>query len=369
MQSRSERGEGISSFFCSILYGNKNHMKYRNTSTCDGLVVQMHSTWTYRLLWFSVIVVWVAWYVNAPIACTSHFNSDVQVKLEYLNVCLSYPYVEDDGSTRYILFYRSIGWSLLILVGFYCIPKLVSRRLDNATCNKLLKDLAANDKTEEQQLERAKSYLTDNLMTHNGLYWKFLVVNITALIVDVFAMNYLNGVLQGRFINYGSIGNLARDPEYFTDYTSETFPPFVSCKLSSSNQITNKRTERFGCHLTLMELYQELFLWVWAWLIMIIVVTSCYILFLLCMWLPCTKQCLLFIAKPVHGSENVRGVIRGVMENCGIGDIYLLYCIKGHMSHARFYELLIWLSHPSRKQPRHGLPNKLQMPDDETSPV
>merc|ERR1719187_1699798 len=43
----------------------------------------------------------------------------------------------------------------------------------------------------------------------------------------------------------------------------------------------------------------------------------------------------------------MNGVIEGVCKNCKIGDIYLLYRIKGHLSHARFYELLFRLSSPT----------------------
>ena len=74
----------------------------------------------------------------------SHFNAETQVRLDYINICLSYPYVEDDGQRRYLLFYRWISWSLLVLAGIYYIPRKISKNQDNPKCKKLLEDLAAN---------------------------------------------------------------------------------------------------------------------------------------------------------------------------------------------------------------------------------
>lgn len=359
----------IRSIFSTILNVIKSRANQICASTCDGLVLRMHYRWTFCFLLGGFLTVWYSWYHRDVITCVSHFNAETQVRLDYINICLSYPYMQDGENEprRYILFYRWISWSLLLLAGIYYIPRKVSKNLDNAKCKKLLEDLAANvhryDQLEEQLVERAARYLIVNLKTHNGLYWKFLSVNIIALVVDLFAMQFLDFILQGRFIKYGFMAYpFDRDPEYFTDYMSQTFPPFAKCELSNVNQLTNKRTEKFGCHLTIMELYEKLFLWVWLWLIILIFITCCYILFLLCMWLPCTKMFLLRIAKPAHGSDKVRGVIQKVVENCKIGDVYLLYRIKGHMSHVRYYELLMRLADPSLRKP-HTAPTITTTPD------
>ena len=290
------------------------------------------------------------------ITCVSHFNAETQVRLDYINICLSYPYVEDEGSRRYILFYRWISWCLLVLSWIYYIPRKLSKSFDNARCKKLLEDLATNshryDQVEEQLVERAARYLIFNLKTHNGLYWKFLGVNVVALVVDLFAIQYLDFILQGRFLPYGYKSYpFERDPRTFSDYMSQTFPPFASCELTNVNQLVNKRTEKFGCHLTIMELYEKLFLGLWVWLILLIFITCCYIIFLLCMWLPCMRTYLLRTAKPAHGSDKVHAIIQKVAQNCKIGDIYLLYRIKGHLSHVRFYELMMRMSDPSLGTP------------------
>ncbi|XP_071516561.1 innexin inx2-like isoform X2 [Panulirus ornatus] len=342
----------IRSIFGSILNVIKTRANQICAATCDGLVLRMHYRWTFCILLGGFLSVWYSWYYRELITCVSHFNSDTQVRLDYINICLSYPYLEVNGGKRYLLYYRWISWTFLVIAGVYYIPRKISKNFDNARCKKLLEDLAANahryDQAEGELVERAARYMIFNLRTHNGLYWKYLFVNIVALLVDIFAMNFFDFVLQGRFIRYGFMSfPFTRDPQDFTDYMSQTFPPFVTCELAPANQLVNKRTEKLGCHLTIQELYEKLFLVLWVWLILLTFVTCCYIIFLFFMWLPCVQVYLLRTAKPVHAKENVRGVIHAVAKNCKIGDVYLLYRIKGHLSHARFYQLLTRLSDPN----------------------
>lgn len=289
-------------------------------------------------------------YSRDVITCVSHFNSDTQVRLDYINVCLSYPFLELDGEERrYILYYRWISLCLLVLSWLYYVPRKVSKNFDNGRCQKLLEDLAANshiyDHNEAPLVERAFRYVVFNLNTHDGLYWKYLTVNVIALVVDLITMFSLNFVLDNRFLTYGIAAYpYKRDPKTFTDYMSQTFPPFANCELGPPNQLVNSRVEKLGCHLTIMELYEKLFLGLWVWLIILITVTIAYIIFLLIMWFPCTRVYLLRTSKPAQAKDNVRVILQSVAQNCKVGDIYLLYRLKGHLSHARFYELLFRLA-------------------------
>ncbi|XP_042227281.1 innexin inx2-like isoform X2 [Homarus americanus] len=365
----------IRSLLGSVLNAFKTRANQICAATCDGLVLRMHYRWTFCLLLGTFLTVWYSWYHRDVITCVSHFNAETQVRLDYINICLSYPFVEEDGSRRYLLFYRWISWSFAFLAAVYYIPRKVSKSFDNARCKKLLEDLAANahryDQAERELVERAARYIIFNIKTHNGLYWKFLTVNIIALLVDLFAMQFLDFLLQGRFIQYGIKSYpFSRDPHTFTDYISKTFPPFASCEIAKQNQLVNKRTEMFGCHLTIMELYEKLFLGLWVWLIMLTFVTCCYIIFLFLMWLPCVRVYLLRVAKPVHASDKVRGVVHAVTQNCKIGDIYLLYRLKGHLSHARFYELMVRLSDPNlcNKQIQQSGPGVMPESKDKVPP-
>nr|XP_045592742.1 innexin inx2-like [Procambarus clarkii] len=345
-------GVDIRNLVGSVINAVKSSANRVCAASCDGLVLRMHYRWTFCVLLGGFFTTWYSWYHRDVISCVSHFNAETQVRLDYINICLSYPYVEDDGVRRYLLFYRWISWSFLFLAAVYYIPRKMSKSFDNSRCKKLLEDLAANahqyERVEAQLVEKAAHYMLVNLRTHDGLYWKYLCVNVVALLVDVFALQFLDFILQGRFIQYGIKSYpFDRDPQTFSDYMSQTFPPFASCELSSENQLVNRRTEKFGCHLTIMELYEKVFLALWVWLIVLCLVTCCYIIFLFLMWLPWVRVLLIRIARPIHGTDKVRKISQDVVSNCKIGDIYLLYRLKQHLSHVMFYELTVRLSNPS----------------------
>ena len=323
------------------------------TAPCDGLILKMHYQWTFWVLLGSFSTIWYSWYHRDVITCASHFNAETQVRLDYINICLSYPYVEgtDDGNRRYLLFYRWVHWSLLLLSAIYYIPRKLSKTSENSKVKKLMEDLAVNahryDGVERELVERTAQYMAFNLNTHNGLFNKYLLCNVVALIVDLFAFQFFNFLFQGYFTQYGfQAYPFNRDPVHFTDYMSQMFPPFANCELHSEVQLVNKRTERLGCHLTVMELYEKIFLLIWCWLIVLTAMTAGYIVFLIAMWIPQVRVIVLKVAKPIHATDNVRHVIYDVVKTCKVGDAYLLYRLKQHFSHAHYYNLLTRLADP-----------------------
>jgi len=322
------------------------------TAPCDGLVLKMHYQWTFWLLLAGFSAVWYSWYHRDVITCVSHFNAETQVRLDYINICLSYPFIEEGRTDRrFLLFYRWIHWTLLVLAGIYYIPRKISKNSENPKLKKLIEDLAVNscryDQIEKELVDRAARYIAYNLQTHNGLYYKFVICNVVALVVDIFSFQFLDFVLQGQFLHYGWMSYpFTRDPVNFSDYMSRTFPPFAKCELGVANKLVGQRTEKFGCHLTVMELYEKVFLGVWVWLIVLTTITCAYLIFLGFMWLPYFRLMMLKVAKPPNAKNTVSNTIVSVISYCKIGDIYLLYRLKQHLSHARFYELLTRLSDP-----------------------
>lgn len=326
------------------------------TSPCDGRVLKMHYQWTFWILLANFSAVWYSWYHRDVITCVNHFNAETQVRLDYINICLSYTYVEEaGGEIRYLLFYRWIHWTLLVLAAIYYIPRKFSKNSENPKVKKLIEDLAVHgpryDQIERELVERAARYIALNLKTHNGIYFKFVGCNVIALLIDIFCFQALDFVLQGRFISYGWMAfPFERDPVNFSDYMSRTFPPFSKCTLDPTIKLVSRRTEVLGCHLTVMELYEKVFLFIWVWLIILTTATVVYLLFLGFMWLPYFRLLILKVAKPNGAKDSVSDTIVNVLNHCKIGDVYLLYRLRQHLSHARFYELLCRLDDPEMIQ-------------------
>ena len=165
-----------------------------------------------------------------------------------------------------------------------------------------------------------------NLRTHDSLYIKYLILNIVALIIDIGSLHYFDFLLQGYYLRYGfDAYPFDRDPEYFSDYMSTMFPPFVMCNLNERKKLVGKRDEKFGCHLTIMELYEKLFLIIWCWQIILILFTCIYIVFLLLGFIPKFRELWLRTSKPNIAEEKTKIVISKASNRLRVGDVYLLY--------------------------------------------
>ena len=321
------------------------------TAPCDGWILKMHYMWTFWIFIGCYSAVWFSWFHKDVITCVSHFSAEGQVRTDYTNICLSYIYVNDNGEKRFLLFYRWVHWVCLLIAAAYYIPRKMSKSYDNPKVKKLFEDLATTvnryDSVEKENLEKTARYVIANHKTHNGLFYKYLFCNIVALIIDICCFFFLDFVFQGRFMSYGfNAYPFHRNPEDFSDSMSQTFPPFAKCTLGKVVKLLDQRTEDFGCHLTVMELYEKIFLFVWFWLIVLMTITSFYIVYLITYCFPWIRRQMLRVSKPVQATNPVQNIVSSVVSNCKIGDIYLLYRLRQFFSHARYYELLSRLADP-----------------------
>lgn len=332
----------------TVVRGVHTQVNKVTTGPLDGLPLYLHYRCTVWAMFGGFLAVFHSWYHKDNIVCVSHFNAETTVREEYVNVCLSYPFLQLDGKRRYILFYRWVHWSFLLLAVLFYLPRKVSKNLDNARCKKLLEDLnkeaATYEEEESKVVDKVYRYMVFNIRTHDDVYLKYILVNAIAVGVDICTFVFLNFVLQGRFILYGYRSfPFDRDPENFTDFMSQTFPPFVSCELTVANQLVNRRTEMFGCHLIFMELYEKIFMGLWLWLIVIMSLTICQIIFLLLLQVPSVRLLLLRFSKPVHATTKRSLVIENVARNSRVGDVYVLYRLGQYLSHARFWDVMVRL--------------------------
>ena len=188
--------------------------------------------------------------------------------------------------------------------------------------------------------EIAAKFVQDNFGTHKGLYFKYLFLNIVTLFIDVASLIFLNLVFQNRFLTYGiDAFPYVRDPKYFSDFMSQTFPPFVQCELDKHNQITAKRTERLGCHLTYMELYEKFFLFIWFWLVILMVCTSLYIIFLVLMTVPSVKR--LILRMKLNDDKCKFDMVGDVIDQSNIGDIYVFYRLRDYFLEDKYFTIMI----------------------------
>ena len=317
-----------------------------STPMCDGFILKLHYLWTFSLFLFGFATVWYSWYFHFTIICVSRFNANAGIPTNYLNVCFSYPFVQHETHREYLLYYRWIPITMLTIAAIFYIPRKMSKYSENPKIKQLMEEMSLYqfrfDQTEKQLIYRASIYIAYNIRTHNWLFCKYITCTVLCLIIDIIVFYGLDVFLLGKFSTYG-INALPfnRDPIGFSDYISKTFPPFVDCEIGEVHQLLNKRTEQFGCHLPIMEFYEKLFFIIWVWLVLLIVITTIYLIFIMCFIVfPCFQFILLRIPKPPNANGSVKGTILTVLRFCKVGDIYLLYRLKQYSSAAMYYEIL-----------------------------
>lgn len=331
-------------------------MRKRPPSATDNFILRMHYQWTFWMFIAIDVIIMHAWYNKEVMSCVNSFNADAQFRNDYYNICLTYIYVEGvDKVKRYLFFYRYMHFVLLALAALYYIPRKFAKNFDNPRVRKLLTDfhnitLKNDDNAEKNLTERMTKYMTDHLGSHKSVYINNLLSTIFALLCDIICFNVLDFTLQGRFINYGWMAfPFKRDPIYYTDYMYRTFPQFGQCEIGPLQKLASERTEVFGCHLTVMELYDKVFLVVWAWLVILTAMTVAYFIYLCFFCHPYFRQMVLSVPKPplADEDESVRTKIAGVLRHCKTADVFFLYKLKGITSPARFYMLMCRLSEPT----------------------
>lgn len=337
-----------------------NFVKKRRKSTpsvAENFITRLHYQWTFWFLIFMYAVVWNSWYQKDVMNCVNSFNADAQIRSDYINICFTYMFTPPTmpGETRrYLFFYRYLHFAILGVAALYYLPRKFSKKFDNMRVKKLITDLYSHsgkyDNVSEKALtDRISKYITQNLGTHNVLFYNNLVSTLLALVVDVLAFFVFDYTLQGRFISYGLMSiPFNRDPIYYTDYMSQTFPPFTQCEISPLQKLVGKRTEVFGCHLTVMELYEKMFLALWLWMVVLTFMTVCYLIYLCCFFLPYFRRTLLSCTKPNCASDedNIQDRIDTVIKTCKVGDIFLLFKVKAFVTANRYYILLCNLAEP-----------------------
>ena len=339
--------------FIKKFAGNVIHFINRRptpcTAPCDGWVLKMHYQWTFWLFLAGFTAIWQSWYHKDVIVCTSKFNAESQVRVDYLNICLSYPYVETPTGKQYLMFFRWIHWAMLTMAGLYYLVRKLSKNLENAKVKRLFEDLVPNIFKYDfsgDGIERASRYLTFNSGGHDSLFYKYLICNIFALILDIAAFFMLDFCLNNKFLNLGFAFPFHRDAWTFSDPLSKAFPPFVRCELSSKTELTSQRGEKFGCHLTVMELYEKFFVFLWFYLIFVTVATAFYILYLFVFLIPVTRRYVFNPTPSVTAKFLDIERVDSALKKLRVGDAYLLYRLQSFLLHPNYYKLLMKISDP-----------------------
>lgn len=333
---------------------------------CDSTVLKLFYTYTFWLIFGGYATISYSWWNKDILTCASKYNADSQIRPDYLNICASYLYVEDangviDGKT-YLLFYRWVHWVLLVIALVYYIPHKLSKRAENPKIKKLFEVLASPK--EEKSYKEACQYYMVNSGTHNNIFIKSFLIHIVAVIINSFCFFALDFVFLGKFKDLvPSTYPFNRDIITFKDELSSRFPPFAQCEISPFNMLTSQRTERYGCHLTYMELYEKYFIVLWVWMIATGIIGILYIFYLSLFFVPTFRLLLLRFSKPLKAKKEEIEGINESLSKLTFGDFYLLYRMQSSFSPHTYYDLLRTLFNKSPSNSNSSLEKDINVPE------
>merc|ERR1739842_263080 len=147
----------------------KDRKEKARANIFDNIIIRMHYSWTFIAMLGAFVTVYYGWWTNEDedgtkvdqIICASHFSAtDLNEQENYINLCLSYSYVEDMSRPthkRYLLFYRWISWSLLFISIAFYVPRLIASALENEKVKNLLQSIDDDEKIGKGQYKTSVS--------------------------------------------------------------------------------------------------------------------------------------------------------------------------------------------------------------------
>ncbi|KAF2366317.1 Innexin [Trinorchestia longiramus] len=348
--------------------------------TLESLCLKFHYRFLVLFFCQCYFIVTLNWYVNEQIICYKMGASNIQQTGPYRDVCLSYPFVVTTSETRrYLLFYRWVPYSFLLAAAcVYILRAGPVKKWENFRLGQLCKDVWV----ERWKLEfvdyfvniwfqfqsdpsirvisciLSVSYETSRWTSINNRvvhfimtgqaeschYYKWILCHVFANLVVLAAVYYFNFVLQGTFVTLvpDVMFKLRRDPRYFSDPLSTIFPPFVECQISEFHKVVDRNEFNFGCHLTLMELYEKLFFITWCVLALHWLWSSVMILWLAFGLIPFFGKFSCLVTSHLKYKKSVVTMWK-TMKMCSLGEVHALYLVKRWMSCAQFDQLLATL--------------------------
>ena len=290
-------------------------------------IIWLHSRATVAIFLLMFVVVTFEWYSDSPMTCVN--LSDRSAVWDYFQrLCFSYSFTNSsraaEGDSRvYAPHYRWIHPVALVLMFLYYSPQLVVSNFSAPIAERLLKDIISHKDKEYDNSKLLKNvYLfVEEMGWHSDLYTAHLQSHLFALFINLTGIAIIDTLFQNEFVTLVPLlFPFSRDSRHFRDPLSLLFPPFVTCEVGPEMMLLNYKSEILGCHLTLMELYEKIFIGMWFWQAMLFVTTvfQC-ILLIVTPLVPAMKKRLISVAVELHEND-----IDTVVSRYNTGDLMLL---------------------------------------------
>lgn len=315
-------------------------------SYAECFVVFIHYRWSAVLVTLMLAGSLSGWFAQENAICINKFDRS-EISPEMQDICITYPYtIQRDGKGQeyraYALHYKWIPYTFALILTFFIGLQLLITKIEDPKVRNFLSSISKL-KNEEERYQVCSRYFVDHVGRHAHLPTTRTYVLLSCLSINLVVFFVVDLTLAGFYLHLPLNLFAIREIENLSDAISVAFPPFVECELAPKMQLWMDRTERIGCYLPLMELYEKMFVGLWLWQACI------FLLILLCLanhqlpqLVPRLKRDLLTLPNRPQLAARL------LSSSMSLGDLLLLLKVKPLLTTADFQNLLECVSEAVR---------------------
>ena len=237
-------------------------------SYVECIVVFAHYRWTEVLLALFVVSIFTSWFGSEQAICVNKFDRS-EVSPEKKEICITYPYsvqTADDGQVMrsYALHYKWLPYAFGLALAFCCALEIFVRKFEDPKVKSLFQFLV-NLKYEQEKFEKCEEFFSKYIGRHIHLPSSRTNVLLACISTNLTIFFVMNLTVAGFYLKLPLYLFTVREMQNFSDPITVTFPPFIECELAPNMQLWVDRTERIGCYLPFMEIYEKMVITLWLW--------------------------------------------------------------------------------------------------------
>lgn len=237
-------------------------------SYAECFVVFVHYRWSSVLMSLLLAVSLSNWFVQENAICVNKFDRS-EISPEMQDICITYPYTLQEGTDgktyrAYALHYKWIPYSFGLILGAFVGLQLLVQKIDDPKVRRFLENVSSMTNDDERFMTCCH-YFVGHIGRHSHLPSTRSLALLSCLFVNCIVFFTVHLTLAGFYLHLPRNFFVVREMENFSDPMSIAFPPFIECELAPKMQLWMDRTERIGCYLPLMELYEKMFIALWLW--------------------------------------------------------------------------------------------------------